>query len=208
MNVASTPAILRTPDRPPLLFVSPRPDEITQLLEHVRAGDADAFKRLIPIVYDQLRTLARQQRQSRASGETVNTTALVHEAYEKLARSGSRFADRQHFFRVAARAMREVLVDHARAHNAKKRGSGLRALHLDESLLPAPELAGPLVALDEALTRLAGLDARRAEVVELRYFIGLTIPETAEVLGLSPATVERDWATARAWLHHALSDEP
>ncbi|MEM1054562.1 MAG: sigma-70 family RNA polymerase sigma factor [Bacteroidota bacterium] len=186
----------------------PHAHEITQLLDRARGGDAEALRRLIPVVYDQLRVLARHQRRGRPSPETINTTALVHEAYEKLARSQSQFVDRQHFFRVAARAMREVLVDHARAQNAEKRGGGLRPLPLDESLLPAPEMAAPLVALDEALTRLARLDARRADVVELRYFIGLTIPETAEVLGLSAATVERDWATARAWLHHALSSAP
>ena len=179
--------------------------DVTLLLHQAQAGDEGALRDLIPLVYDQLRTLARQQRRRRASGETVNTTALVHEAYEKLARGGSAFADRQHFFRVAARAMREVLVDHARKQNSEKRGGGLQPLALNEALVAAPEMAAPLIALDEALTRLATLNGRQAQVVELRYFVGLTIPETADILGLSHATVERDWTSARAWLHLALA---
>lgn len=179
--------------------------DITRLLARVREGDDDALRRLIPLIYDELRRLARQQRQ-RASSETLNTTALVHEAYEKLARSSPSFADRQHFFRVAARAMREVLLNHARAHNAQKRGEGRKPLALDEERLVLPQRAEHLLALDEALTRLTDLDARQAEIVELRYFVGLTIPEAAEVLDLSPATVKRDWAVARAWLHHTLSE--
>ncbi len=177
---------------------------ITKLLQRAQSGDADALRDLIPLVYDQLRELARLQRRS-SNSETVNTTALVHEAYEKLARGSSGFADRQHFFRVAARAMREVLVDHARKHQAEKRGGGLRPLVLHESLVPGPEMAAHLVALDEALTRLNGLNERHAQVVELRYFVGLTIPETAEIMGLAPATIERDWTAARAWLHLALA---
>ena len=180
--------------------------EITHLLDQAREGDAVALRRLIPLVYDQLRTLAHRQRQRIGPSETINTTALVHEAYEKLARSHSGFADRQHFFSVAARAMRDVLVDHARSQRRQKRGGGLRPLMLDESFHVPPEQIGPLLDLDEALTRLTALDARQAEVVELRYFVGLTIPEAADVLGLSAATVKRDWTAARAWLYHALSD--
>ncbi|MDX1530942.1 MAG: ECF-type sigma factor, partial [Rhodothermales bacterium] len=168
------------------------PHEITRLLARAHEGDRDALARLIPIIYDELRALAHQQRR-RSSSETLNTTALVHEAYEKLARSPSGFADRNHFFRVAARAMREVLVDHARKQRAAKRGGGVRPLPLDEARLVPPEQAGPLLALDEALTRLSTLDARQAEVVELRYFVGMTVPETAEIMGLSPATVKREW---------------
>jgi len=179
--------------------------EITRLLAQAQAGDDGALARLIPLVYDELRALAHLQRQ-RSDSETLNTTALVHEAYEKLARSGSAYADRKHFFRIAARAMREVVVDHARKHQRQKRGGGLRPLSLNESLVVPPEQAGELVALDEALNQLTALDARQAEVVELRYFVGLTIPETAEVLNLSPSTVKRDWMAARAWLHHTLSE--
>ncbi len=180
--------------------------DITRLLEQARDGDPDAFGRLIPVVYDELHALAQRQRRRRPAAETLNTTALVHEAYEKLARSHSGFADRHHFFRVAARAMRDVLVDHARAQRRQKRGGDARPLPLDDVRLAPPQQAEQVLALDEALTRLAGLDARQAEVVELRYFVGLTIPETAEVLGLSEATVKRDWTAARAWLLHALSE--
>ena len=179
--------------------------EITRLLAQAQEGDRDALTRLIPLVYDELRALAHQQRR-RSSSETLNTTALVHEAYEKLARSKSGFADRRHFLRVAARAMREVIVDHARAQQRAKRGGGVRPLPLDELRLVPPEQAEQVVALDEALTQLTALDARQAEVVELRYFVGLTIPEAADVLGLSPATVKRDWTAARAWLYHTLSE--
>ena len=176
--------------------------EITRLLDRARDGDPGAIDRLIPLVYDELRALARHQR--RGADATLDTTALVHEAYEKLARGT--FADRHHFFRIAARAMREVLVERARARRAQKRGGGARPLPLREGVLAGPAEPERLVALDEALTRLGALDARQAEVVELRYFVGLTISETAEVLGLSPATVKRDWTAARAWLHHALRE--
>lgn len=182
------------------------PHQITRLLDQARDGDREALARMIPLVYDELRALARRQRRRTGPSETINTTALVHEAYEKLARGRKTFADRQHFFRVAARAMRDVLVDHARAQNAQKRGGGEKPLPLDESRLVPPQEAARVLALDEALTRLASLDARQAEIVELRYFVGLTIPEAAEVLDLSAATVKRDWTAARAWLLHTLSE--
>ncbi|MEM8599885.1 MAG: ECF-type sigma factor [Bacteroidota bacterium] len=185
---------------------SPRLPDVTQLLAAVQAGDAAALDQLIPLVYEELRALAHQQRLHRPS-DTLNTTALVHEAYEKLVRGGRAFANRQHFFRVAAKAMRGVLVDHARARQAKKRGGGERPLPLDETRLVPPAQAREVLALDEALTRLEARHARQAEVVTLRYFVGLTIAEAATVLGLSEATVERDWAVARAWLHHTLSTD-
>ena len=180
--------------------------DITSLLARVREGDAGALERLIPLVYDQLRALAHRQRRLRRPGETLNTTALVHEAYERLAGVRLSFADRQHFFRVAARAMRHVLADHARAQSRQKRGGGQPTLPLDTMRLVVSENPEAFLALDEALTRLAERDTRQAEVVELRYFVGLTIPETAEVLALSEATVKRDWTAARAWLHVALSE--
>lgn len=186
--------------------MAPSPD-VTLLLARAREGDADALDRLIPIVYDELHTLARRQRQRRSSGETINTTALVHEAYVRLSRDGKTFADRQHFFRVAARAMRGVLVDHARTQSRQKRGGDAPVLSLDAAQVAAPEAGPQLLALDEALTHLAAVGERLAEVVELRYFVGLTIPETADVLGLSERTVKREWSAARAWLHHALSED-
>ncbi|MEP0545632.1 MAG: sigma-70 family RNA polymerase sigma factor [Rhodothermales bacterium] len=182
------------------------PNDITRLLARAHEGDPDALNRLVPILYEELRALAHRQRMRRRPSETLNTTALVHEAYEKLARSGGSFANRHHFFRVAARIMRSVLVDHARAQRRQKRGGGQRPLSLDEEFFVPPQRTEHLLALDEALTRLTALDARQAEIVELRYFVGLTIPEAADVLDLSPATVKRDWAVARAWLHHNLSE--
>ena len=179
--------------------------EVTQLLEQARAGDPDALERLVPLVYDELRALARRQRQRRGADETLNTTALVHEAYEKLARGNGAYADRHHFFRVASRVMRSVIVDHARAARAQKRGGDARPLALDEERLVPAERAEEVLALDEALDRLAALSPRQGEVVQLRYFVGLTIPETADVLGVSPATVKREWTVARAWLHDALA---
>ncbi len=182
----------------------PPDSPVTRLIDEARRGDAAAMQRLVPLVYDQLRDLARQQR-LRNPSETLNTTALVHEAYEKLVRTDKTFEDRQHFFRLAARCMRDVLMDRARAARRIKRGGPLPDLLLDAERVAAAETPERLLALDDALTRLAALDARQAETVELRYFVGLTIPETADVLGLSEATVKRDWTAARAWLHAAIA---
>jgi len=182
------------------------PPDVTLLLARAREGDADALGRLIPIVYEELRQLARRQRQRQSGAETLNTTALVHEAYVRLSRNGKAFADRQHFFRVAARAMRGVLVDHARTQGRQKRGGSAPVLSLEENFAVTPETAPHLLALDEALTQLAAVEERMAEVVELRYFVGLTIPETADVMGMSETTVKREWSAARAWLHQALSE--
>jgi RNA polymerase sigma factor (TIGR02999 family) len=184
--------------------VESSPDPVSELLSRARKGDADALERLLPIVYDELRSLAHSVRARSGGAETLNTTALVHEAYEKLARGAAHWEDRSHFFRVAAKAMRQVIINYATARQAAKRGGTHSPIALDAERLVPPERAGPLLALDEALTRLGVLDARQAQIVELRYFVGLTIPETAEVLGLSPATVKRDWSTARAWLHDAI----
>ncbi len=177
--------------------------EITQLLNRTRDGDAAALDMLLPLVYKELYQLARQQRR-RSSSETLNTTALVHEAYEKIARQNAGWNDRAHFLRVASKAMRDIIVDYARKQAAAKRGGPNTDVSLDEVPVIAPERADEVVALDEALTRLAQLDARQEEVVQLRYFVGLTIPETAEVLGLSTATIKREWTAARAWLHREI----
>lgn len=154
-------------------------------------------------VYRQLKGLARRVRAGRA-GETLNTTALVNEAWLKLSAGPQAWRDRDHFFGVAARAMRQILVDSARRRMASKRGKGEWLVSLDDALHQAPARPEQLLALDEALTRLAQVDPRRAQVVEQRYFAGLSVPETARVLGISTATVERDWRTARAWLALAL----
>lgn len=159
-------------------------------------------------VYASLRALAHQMRGGRAS-ETLGTTALVHEAYLRLSRGGRpKWKDEAHFFAVAARAMRQILVDAARRHLAQKRGGGVGVVSFDDALHSPPpaERAEQLVALDEALERLERMDPRRAQVVEHRVFAGLSTSETARVLGISTATVERDWRTARAWLAAEIAD--
>jgi RNA polymerase sigma factor (TIGR02999 family) len=187
---------------------------VTALLDRARAGDAEAFGRLVGQLYDELRTLAHAQRRRLGASDTVNTTALVHEAYAKLDGrgdgAGPAYADRAHFFRIAARAMRDVIVDYARAQQAAKRGGPGRPVPLDA--------AGPLavtgaldpaevLSLDDALQDLHRLDAEAARVAELRYFAGLTVEETAEALDLSTATVQRRWTVARAWLYRRLNDD-
>ena len=187
------------------------PPDVTALLLQAREGDASAIDRLVPIVYDQLRALARSQRRRLGAAETLNTTALVHEAYAKLAgRDGAPWADRQHFFRVAARAMRDVLVDYARAQTADKRGGPRPDLPLADLAADVLGTLPPLrieevLDLDRALDRLEALDPEQARLVELRYFAGLSIPEAAEVLEMSPATAKRRWSVARAWLYRELS---
>ena len=185
----------------------------TTLLDRSRQGDADAFDRLVGQLYSELRAVARGQRRRLGAPETVNTTAVVHEAYAKIGRrdAAPAFADRAHFFRVAAQAMRDVIVDYARAQGRDKRGGRDRAVSLADIGPVADGHArldpDDVVALDEALGRLARLDAQAARVVEMRYFAGLTIEETSEALALSTATVTRRWAMARAWLYRELDGE-
>lgn len=182
-------------------------DDVTTLLDQADRGDPAALDRLIPLVYGELRALARRHRRRAGGSETVNTTAVVHEAYAKLANGTLGATGRTHFFRIAGRAMRDVLVDHARAQRAQKRGGPGRAASLDTV---GPVDAGGLrvdevVAVDDALERLEAFDPRQARVVECRYFAGMTVEETADALCISPATVKRDWITARAWLHRAMT---
>jgi RNA polymerase sigma factor (TIGR02999 family) len=179
--------------------------EITRLLAELRGGDRSALDRLFPLVYRELHAAAHRQLVHARPGETLNTTALVHEAYLKLAgASRPDWNDRRHFFAVAARAMRQIVVDYARHLTAGKRGGGATVLDLDPAMLPAPERAAELVALDEALDELGGLNERLARVVELRFFAGLSVDETGEALELSPRTVKRDWEKARAYLYRAV----
>ena len=163
---------------------------------------AEAF----PLVYDEPRRVAHRHLEREADGHSLSTTALVHEAYLRLRDQGNgAFNDRVHFFAMAARAMRRILVDHARRHHAAKRGEGARRVPLESvEELALEERAGLLVALDEALVQLASLDARQAQVVELRFFGGLTEEETARALGISLRTAKRDWAKARSWLYQTL----
>jgi RNA polymerase sigma factor (TIGR02999 family) len=183
-------------------------NEVTAILSAIDRGDAQAAARLLPLVYDVLRKLAAARLAREAPGQTLEATALVHEAYLRLVGPGdeARWQSRGHFFAAAAEAMRRILIDRARERQAQKRGGGRRRADLDPDRLAAPERSDDLLALDDALTRLAGKDARKAKLVELRYFAGLTLDEAAAVLGISPATADRDWAFARAWLHRELVD--
>lgn len=185
--------------------------EITQLLKAWRAGDQTALERLTPLVYDRLRRLASHYVRRERAGQTLQRTALVHEAYVRLIEGAAiEWQDRGHFFAIAAQVMRRILVDAARARGAEKRGGQLeRAIaasggDFDTIAAPGSDRVLALCALDDALTSLAGLDPRRAQVVELRFFGGLTVEETAEVLQVSAQTVMRDWKTARTWLAREL----
>jgi RNA polymerase sigma factor (TIGR02999 family) len=179
--------------------------DVTALLRALRNGDRDALDRLFPLVYAELHQRAHYQLSRRKPGETLSTTALVHEAYLKFAGSGEQaYNDRFHFFAVASRAMRQILIDYARHVSAGKRDGGQR-VSLDPEMLPNPAQADELIALDEALTQLASLDERLAKTVELRFFGGLSVEDTAEVLGVSPRTVKRDWRKARAILYDAVT---
>ena len=184
---------------------------VSRLLEAVRAGSRSAFDDLVPIVYEELRDLARAHRHGWQGDETLNTTALVHEAYQKLAAQDEpRWESRAHFRSVAARAMRQVLIDYSRARRAAKRGGKLVRVSFDELRVAGSsgELsdrhARLLIALDESLGRLIALDSRQGRVVECRFFGGMTIPDTAEALGVSRATVQRDWLMAKSWLYRDM----
>jgi RNA polymerase sigma factor (TIGR02999 family) len=179
---------------------SPLDQTVTHLLHAARAGDDDALDRLFPIVYQELRRLARVVRRGKAS-ETLNTTALVHEAYLKLVPSADvNWQSRKHFMRVAARAMRQVLVSAARRRHAQKRGGDQVDVTFEEGVHGDTLDLDTLIALDDALARLEALDSRQAQIVECRFFAGLTIEETADALGVSSSTVSRNWRAARAWL--------
>jgi RNA polymerase sigma factor (TIGR02999 family) len=192
-----------------------QPQAITAALRDLRDGTPGALDRLVPLVYADLARVAHRQLGLEAPGHTLSTAALVHEAYLRLVdQTHAGWADRAQFFAVAAGAMRRVLVDHARRHAAARRGGpGRRTVSLealetaDAGALAAADRAELLVALDEALERLAALDPRQARVVECRFFGGLTEAETAEALGVTPRTVTRDWVKARGWLYQALGDD-
>jgi RNA polymerase sigma factor (TIGR02999 family) len=183
--------------------------ETTRLLHELSEGHRDALDRLLPRVYDELRRVARAQLRGERTGHTLNTTALVHETYLRLVKIDQvQWKDRAHFFAVAARLMRRILIDYARARSRDKRGGDAIQVPLVEGLeLPAAR-ADDLLALDEALTRLEQLSVRQSRVVECRCFAGMSVEETATALGASPATVKRDWALSRAWLNRELREPP
>lgn len=181
-------------------------DDVTKLLLDWGNGDKAALDELTPILYDELRRLANSYLRHQRSDHTLQATALVHEAYLKLAdQSQLQWQNRAHFFGIAARVMRHILVDHSRQHNAAKRGGGAVKLELDEGLVGSQEKTADVVALDDALQALAQLDARKSQIVELRFFGGLSVEETAEVMGLSVATIGREMRLAQAWLHREMT---
>jgi RNA polymerase sigma factor (TIGR02999 family) len=181
-----------------------RPKTISELLANLNAGDDEALGAALPLVYEELRRLAHHYLRNERPGHTLQSTALVHEAYLRLEKQGSpQFQNRAHFLAICAQLMRRILVEYARSRNAAKRNGGYR-LTLDDNL--AFKTRGvDMIALDDALHELAKLDRQQSRIVELRFFGGLSIEETARVLNLSPTTVKRYWATARVWLHHEMS---
>lgn len=181
--------------------------QITQLLKDWSEGNQAALDELMPLVYDELHRQASRYLRKERQGHTLQTTALIHEAYLKLAQPNEiEWQNRNHFFAIASTAMRRILVDHARTRHREKRGGNAEDIPLDDVLMIGGEQKNlDLVALDEALVRLERLDRRQAKIVELRFFSGLTIEETADVLGVSNATVRNDWTMAKAWLHGQLA---
>jgi RNA polymerase sigma-70 factor (ECF subfamily) len=180
-------------------------DQVTGLLIRWSEGESAALEKLIPLIYDELRRLARRCLAGERPGHTLQSTALVHEAYLRLAgHSSMHWDNRVHFFAVAARLMRRILVDHARMHSAKKRGGDQRTVASDDAVALPRQRELDLVALDDAMHELARIDPEQAQMVEMRFFAGMSIEETAQVLGCSPATVKRNWATVRAWLYREM----
>jgi RNA polymerase sigma factor (TIGR02999 family) len=181
------------------------PHQVTELLQKWKGGDQESLQALLALVYSELRRLARHHLRGERSDHTLQSTALVHEAYLRLVKPGSlHLESRAHFFALASQLMREILVDHARSRGAGKRDGGTR-LTLDEAAELSKSKAVDLLALDDALNQLSRISQRQSRIVEMRFFGGLSIEETSEVLGVSSATVERDWAVARAWLYREIS---
>jgi RNA polymerase sigma factor (TIGR02999 family) len=180
--------------------------DVTTLLARWGSGDSAALEELTPLVYDELRRLAGRFLRRERPGHTLQSTALVHEAYMKLIdQSQVQFQNRSHFFAIAAQLVRRILVDHARTRDRQKRGGGAMKLSLDDALGVSDKREVELVALDDALTGLSKLDPQQSRIVEMRFFGGLSIEETAEAVGVSPATVKRDWVAAKAWLFREMS---
>lgn len=183
-------------------------NQVTTLLYRWREGDREALEELMPLVYEELRRLAHYYLSRERSDHTLQSTALVHEAYLRLAgQNPPEWQNRAHFFGIAARIMRQILMEYARTRGAAKRGGGACKVTLDDAFKGVNEIALDVVALDKALNELSEIDEQQGRIVELRFFGGLTIEDTSEVLGISPATVKRDWVTARAWLYRAMTGE-
>jgi RNA polymerase sigma-70 factor (ECF subfamily) len=187
--------------------MTPPQQDVTSLLVASSQGDAEALDKLLPLVYAELRRLAESYLRSERADHTLQATALVHEAYIRLIDQNVSWQNRAHFFGVAAEMMRRILIDHARRHQARKRGSGAVKLSLDEALSMSDERAAELVALDDALKALAEFDPQKSRIVELRFFGGLSIEETAKVMGVSAPTVKRQWKLAKAWLYKEVTSD-
>ena len=189
--------------------MAPDPPDLTRLLRDWASGQPQALTRLVELVYPELRRIAAQHLSRERPGHTLQPTSLVNEAYLRLAQQGpgKQWTDRTHFFAVAARIVRAVLVDHARARLAAKRGAGAISVELSEAAGQVPAPPVDLLDLDEALAALERLDAQQSRIVELRHFAGLSIEETAGVLGISPATVKRDWVVAKTWIRRHMNGE-
>ncbi len=186
---------------------TPSPQEVTQLLAAWGKGDRSALDKLFPLVHSELRRIAQRQMSQERPGHTLQATALVNEAYLKLAgQQGFDWQNRAHFFAVCAQVMRHILIDHARAHARDKRGGGAVKVSLNDALVVAADQAGHFIALDEALRVLERLDPQKGQIVELRYFGGLSIEEAAEVMNISPRTVRREWQRAKAWLYRMMTE--
>jgi RNA polymerase sigma factor (TIGR02999 family) len=186
----------------------PPMNEVTRVLSAIEGGDPHAAEQLLPLVYDELRKLAAQKMTQEAPGQTLQATALVHEAYLRLVdvEKAQHWNSRGHFFAAAAEAMRRILVDQARKKKSRKRGGGLERLPLEEVDISAPQPAVDLLAVNDALEKFERLDKSAADLVKLRYYAGLTLPQAAEALGISSSTADRQWAYARAWLHAELRE--
>jgi RNA polymerase sigma factor (TIGR02999 family) len=184
-------------------------NQITKLLQGWQGGDRAALDALVPVVYKELRRLAHCELRKERPDHTLQSASLVNEAYLRLFRmQPPRWEGRTHFFAVAAQLMRQILVDYARRHRASKRGSGVCVLTLDDAVALSPRKEMDVIAIDDALHALAEVDPRQSRVVELRFFAGLSLEETSEVMGIATATVQRDWTAARAWLHREISRGP
>ncbi|MGA7411990.1 MAG: sigma-70 family RNA polymerase sigma factor [Bryobacteraceae bacterium] len=181
--------------------------DVTRLLAQLRGGNQDAANQLVPLIYKELRRMARSYMRQERPGHTLQATALVHEAYMRLAAGDQGpWQNRAHFFAHAAHAMRQVLMDCARRRHADKRGGGeARKVQIDAELLIAADKLEDVIAIDEALDRLARIDPRQSRLVELRFFAGMDVEEAAEVMGVSPVTIKREWRSAKAWLHQNLA---
>lgn len=182
------------------------PSRVSKLLLGCEVGDRECMDALLPLVYDELRRVARRHLKNERPNHTLQTTALVHETYFRLVgQELPQWKNRAHFFAVAAQLMRQILVDHARRHRSSKRGSGVCMLTLDDVEATPERKEVDIIALNDALNALAKIDVRQSRVVELRFFAGLSLAETSDVMGVATATVQRDWTAARAWLHREMS---